>query len=242
MHSLTLPLAGGLIALAAAVNVLAYALGRPNARGTGRMIPSLQRSTSAMLALAAWALVGLGSSGRAAAPYALWVSVGMSLSFVADLIMAEVIRVPSRVLGGMLVFGMAHLAYLAGFLSLGGALGLGAGPQMLGWAAAYIIIALVYWRLAVDTPRAPRALRLGALGYLALLASMAGVAWGVAGRAPQLWSLAAGALLFFLSDAILGNQIFRQNNWCGVGDVVWATYIVGQAGIVWSVYPALLMG
>lgn len=242
MSQLAIPVAGGLVALAALANLLAYALGSPNAAGTGRMIPWLQRSTSAMLALAAWATLALGPPESAARPYALWVACGMSLSFVADLIMAEVIRLPSRVLGGMAVFGLAHLAYLAGMLGLDGALGLGASPAMLAWGAAFLGAAVAYWRLAVDTPAAPAALRAGALGYLALLAAMAGAAWGVAWRAPGLWMLAAGALLFFVSDAILGNQIFRGHNWRGVGDVVWATYIVGQAGIVCSAYPALLMG
>lgn len=242
MRQLALPVAGGLVALAALANLLAYALGRPNRAGTGRMIPWLQRSTSAMLALAAWAMVALGPPESAARPYALWVACGMSLSFVADLIMAEAIRLPNRVLGGIAVFGLAHLAYLAGMLGLNGALGLGALPLMLAWAAAFLVAAVIYWRLAVDVPAAPRPLRAGALGYLVLLAAMAGAAWGIAGRAPGLWMLAAGALLFFISDAILGNQIFRANNWRGVGDVVWATYIVGQAGIVCSVYPALLLG
>lgn len=240
MNTLMLPVAGGLIGLAAAGNLVAFALGRPNARGTGRMIPWLQRSTSLLLALAAWAMALLGAGGRAAAPFAYAVAVGMSLSYVADLIMAEMIRVPNRVLGGMIVFGLAHLAYLGGMVGLDGALGLAAGAAMLGWVAAFLVVAVVYWRLAVDTPKAPRPLRIGALGYLILLAAMTGVAWGIAMREPGFWILAVGGLLFFVSDAILGNQIFRDHNWRGVGDVVWLTYIAGQAGIVWSVYPALM--
>ncbi len=242
MHSLTLPLAGGLLVLAAASNLLAFALGRPNPRGTGRMIPWLQRSTSLMLALAAWALAGLGAGGSAAAPYAYAVAAGMSLSFVADLIMAELIRVPNRVLGGMAVFGLAHLLYLVGLFMLDRTVGLGAARSMLAWAAVFLLVAVIFWRFLVDTPAAARVLRAGALGYLVLLAAMTGAAWGVVAQAPQLWSLAAGALLFFISDAILGNQIFRKNDWPGVGDLVWLTYIAGQAGIVWSVYPALLLG
>lgn len=239
MHALTLPIAGGLITLAAASNLAALIFGSPNAKGTGRMIPWLQRSTSLMLALAAWAFALLGAGGAAVAPYAYGVAVGMSLSFVADLIMAEMIPVPDRVLGGMAVFGLAHLAYLVALLLLNSALNLAAVGPMLAWSVVYLAVAVVYWRIAVDTPKAPRLLRLGALGYLVFLAAMTGVAWGVAWRAPELWSLAAGALLFFISDAILGNQIFRANSWPGVGDVVWLTYIAGQAGIVWSVYPAL---
>ena len=242
MHPLTLPVASGLMILAAATNLLAYALGRPNAQGTGRMHPALQRSTSAMLALAAWAFVGLGATSQLTAPYARWVALGMSLSFIADLIMAAMLKVPNRVLGGMAVFGLAHLAYLAGFLGLNNALALAVGPAMLGGVATALLIACGTWWFSVDAPQAPRFLRFGALGYLVLLATMLGVACGLTSRAPQLGSLAAGACLFGLSDAILGNQILRQHHWPGVSDVVWASYIVGQAGIVWSVYPALLMG
>ncbi len=242
MHSLTLPVAGGLIGLATVANLLALVFGHPNAAGTGRMIPWLQRSTSLLLALAAWSLALLGAGGAAAAPYAYGIAVGMSLSFVADLIMAEVIRVPDRVLGGIAVFGLAHLAYLAAMLQLDAALDLDAGPAMLGWSVGFLAVALIYWRLAVDTPQAVPPLRLGALGYLGLLATMTGVAWGVATREPALWTLAGGATLFFISDAILGNQIFRANHWPAVGDVVWLTYFTGQAGIVWAVYPALLRG
>jgi hypothetical protein len=242
MSPLALPIAGGLVALVALANLAAYVLGRPSAAATGRMIPWLQRSTSAVLAVAAWALVALGPAGSAARAYALWVACGMSLSFVADLIMAEMIRLPNRVLGGMAVFGLAHLAYLAGMAGLNRALALGALAPMLLWGGAFLAAAVIFWRLAVDTPAAPRPLRAGALGYLVLLAAMTGAAWGIAAQAPGLWMLAAGALLFFVSDAILGNQIFRKHNWPGVGDVVWTTYIAGQAGIVWSIYPALLLG
>lgn len=46
--------------------------------------------------------------------------------------------------------------------------------------------------------------------------------------------LALGAALFMVSDTILGNQLFRDNTWFMVSDVVWITYIFGQALIVFS--------
>jgi uncharacterized membrane protein YhhN len=110
---------------------------------------------------------------------------------------------------------------------------------MLACVAAFVLCGAIYWRAAVDTPAAPPPLRLGALIYLLAIGVMAGLAWGVAISWPPLWPLAAGALLFFISDAILGNQIFRQHNWPSVGDVVWITYILGQAGIVWANAAAL---
>lgn len=221
-------------ALAIIGNALALLLGRPNAARTSRAIPWLQRSTSLLLALAAWGFYLTGAIATALAPFALSVAVGMSLSFVADLIMAEIIRLPNRVLGGIAVFALAHLAYIAAILLLARALGRTPAGAMLAGAAVCVLGGAIYWRAAVDSPRAPAALRGGSLLYLAMLGTMTGMALGMALTWPALWSLAAGALLFFISDAILGNQIFRDHNWPGVGDVVWVTYILGQAGIVWA--------
>ncbi len=239
MNTLAAGITTALGALAALANLLALLLGRPNAEGTSRAIPWLQRSTSLMLALAAWGFYLAGAAGSPLAPFSLAVAVGMSVSFVADLIMAEIIRLPNRVIGGIVVFAIAHLAYIAATLLLARALGRTPLAAMLACAAALVLSGALYWRVAVDAPQAPPALRWGSLGYLAVLGIMTGLTWGVALAWPALWPMAAGALLFFISDAILGNQIFRRNNWRGVGDVVWITYILGQAGIVWANAAAL---
>jgi uncharacterized membrane protein YhhN len=226
-------------ALAAAANILALLLGRPNAEGTSRAIPWLQRSTSLMLAVAAWCFYLAGAAQTPLAAFSLCIAIGMSVSFVADLIMAEIIRLPNRVIGGIVAFAVAHLAYIAAILLLAQALGQAPLATMLVCVAACVLGGAIYWRAAVDTPAAPAPLRWGSLGYLVVLGAMTGLAWGAAITWPGLWPLAAGALLFFISDAILGNQIFRDNNWPSVGDVVWITYILGQAGIVWANAAAL---
>ncbi|NNJ12442.1 lysoplasmalogenase [Chloroflexales bacterium ZM16-3] len=241
MNTLTTGITTALGALAALSNLLAILLGRPNAEGTSRAIPWLQRSTSLMLALAAWAFYLLSAMPTPLAAFSLAIAIGMSVSFVADLIMAEIIRMPNRVIGGIVVFAVAHLAYIAATLLLARALGRIPLFAMLACAAACVLGGAVYWRAAVDSPNAPAPLRWGSLGYLVALGVMTGLAWGLAITWPTLWPLALGALLFFISDAILGNQIFRRNNWRGVGDVVWLTYIIGQAGIVWANAAAMGM-
>ncbi|MBX0329550.1 lysoplasmalogenase [Oscillochloris sp. ZM17-4] len=241
MNTLTAGITGALGALAILGNILALLLGRPNATGTSRAIPWLQRSTSLMLALAAWGFALVGAAGTPLAPFSLAIAVGMSVSFIADLIMAEIIRVPNRVIGGIVVFAAAHLAYIAATLMLARALGRIPAPAMIACSAALVLGGAAYWRVAVDVPAAPAPLRWGSLGYLVALGVMTGLAWGMAITWPPLWPLAAGALLFFISDAILGNQIFRHNNWPSVGDVVWITYILGQAGIVWANAAALTL-
>lgn len=240
MSALTMMLAGGISLIAGLANVAALGFGQLNAGGTSRAIPWLQRSTSLMLAVVAWLFYLLAAASDSVAIFALWIAIGMSLSFVADLIMAEIIRLPNRVIGGIAVFALAHLSYLAAMFYLNGAGRVAAERWMLLWAIVFVLVALVYWRLMVYTPEAPRALLVGSLIYLVVIGLMVGGAWGLATANRKLWILAGGALLFFISDAILGNQIFRRNNWPYVGDVVWISYILGQAGIVWSVYAAEL--
>jgi hypothetical protein len=55
----------------------------------------------------------------------------------------------------------------------------------------------------------------------------------------RMWLPFGGAVLFLASDVILGNQIFHQHDWPYASEVVWVTYTLGQAGIVWSILLAL---
>jgi hypothetical protein len=234
MNTYTAGITTTLGVLAILANLLALLLGQPNVAGTSRAIGWVQRSSSLLLALAAWGFYLTGASGTPFAAFSLCIALGMSVSFVADLIMAGTIRLRDQILGGMLAFAIAHLLYIIATLLLSRALGQIAVTTMLGCAAGFVLACALFWRAAVDTPSAPAALRWGSLGYLTFLAVMTGLAWGAALTWPALWPLAGGALVFTISDAILGNQIFRNNNWRSVTDVVWLTYILGQAGIVWA--------
>jgi hypothetical protein len=77
------------------------------------------------------------------------------------------------------------------------------------------------------------------LGYALLLGVMAGAAVGLVVQEARFLVLAIGALLFLVSDAILGNWLFRGNEWFLIGDGVWILYAAGQALIVFS--PAALV-
>ena len=75
-------------------------------------------------------------------------------------------------------------------------------------------------------------LRYGALVYSLLLSSMSGLAGSLAARDRRYAPLALGGVLFLLSDLILAGELFGKAHFPGVGDVVWLTYITGQALIV----------
>ena len=236
-----MPLLFTLLAIFVTSNIAAIAFGKPSADRARRAIPWLQRSTSLQLAIMAWLFWVLAARDTALATFSLLIAVGMSLSFIADLIMAEIIRLPNRVMGGIVVFGLAHLTYIGAYVSGGQALGI---LDMARWREAVVVMSgfgLGLWFSFVRSPSAPKLLNYGALGYTLLITVMVATAVALSLADGRLSLLAIGATLFLISDVILGNQIFRQNLWPYVSEVVWLTYIFGQAGIVWSNLLALNM-
>ena len=189
----------------------------------------------------AWLFWALAARETPLAAFSLLIAIGMSLSFVADLIMAEIIRLPNRVMGGIVVFGLAHLTYIGAYVSGGGALGILRAPLWGGAVVCLLALGLVLWQKLIRSPSAPQLLNYGALGYTLLITVMVATAVALSLADGRLGLLAIGATLFLISDVILGNQIFRQNLWPYVSEVVWLTYIFGQAGIVWSNLLALNM-
>jgi len=51
--------------------------------------------------------------------------------------------------------------------------------------------------------------------------------------------LAAGGLLFMVSDLVLGSELMRRTHFRSIGDVIWTTYTVAQMLIVYSSAAAL---
>jgi len=221
--------------------VAAFAFGQYNADRTRHSIHPLLVLTSALLVVMAALFWLRHARNTPLAGFSLLITLGMAASFVGDLIMGEYIRTPNRVLFGMLVFGVAHVLYIAAYLDAGRGLGFEIG--VAGWVAlaGFLALGLLAWALVVRSPRVSTTLNYGALGYTLLLSGMTGLAAALALAAPRLWTLPLGAILFLASDILLANQIFRKRNWFLVGDVVWVLYVCGQALIVWSNVPALAL-
>jgi hypothetical protein len=228
-----------LLGVWAAALVAAFAFGQYNADRTRHSIRPLLMLTSVLLVVMA-ALFWLGAARNTPlSGFSLFIALGMATSFVGDLIMAEYLRTPQRVLSGIAAFGVAHLLYSAGYVSALQALGLKIDRSGWGIGAGFLIFGLGLWAVFVRSPRAAPVLNSSALGYTLLLSGMTGLAAALALAAPRLWTLPLGAILFLASDTILANQIFRQRNWFLINDVIWLLYIGGQALIVWSNLPAL---
>lgn len=212
-------------------------LGKPNEDGTCRLPRALRILLSALLVLAAF----LGWQAVRTTPtqaYAIWVLIGMSASFVGDLVMARLIRTPSRLVFGMIAFGVGHVAYIAALGRLALRLQLPLRGACAVWLAM-LAFSTSAWYTQIQRPGGSKALNGGSLLYGLLVGSMAALAIHLALHDLRFLALAVGALLFLASDFVLGNWVIRGHCWKSVNDVVWTTYVSGQLLVVYSVAAAL---
>lgn len=226
-----------LLLLWAALLFGGFALGRAPARG-GHRIPTWARMASSLvLVVAAW----LGASAGGYGHVTLLGALGMTLGFIGDLFMAGLLRPRDerRVLGGMVAFGLGHIAYIAAIATLGRQLGLTDGQMWAGSLGFWLLLGAGGWWLLVQRGKAIAPATLAALPYTLLLASTAGAATGLALQAPNFTPLALGAALFLFSDFLIAATLFRQIHLPFHHDLVWLTYGPAQMLLVFSLTRSL---
>ena len=220
-------LAGGLI------------LGKPNEEQTGRLPRSLRMLLSAILTVAA--LLGWqgGATGTPVQWYATSIFLGMAAGSVGDWIMAGLIPVPQRLIGGMAAFGLGHLFYIAALLNLTIRSEHGSTWASILAVAVMLGLSAWAWNAYVRNPDRSKLINVGSLVYGLLIGVMCALAIAAAVCDTHYVALAAGSLLFLTSDLILGNWVIRGHVWKCVNDAIWATYVCGRLLIVYSVAAAL---
>jgi uncharacterized membrane protein YhhN len=132
------------------------------------------------------------------------IALGMTFGALGDLVLAEVLPLPKRMISGIVVFAIGHLCYIAGFTQTAHALGL--NDPLVGsllWVV-FLIVAAFLWFFLIYNPARPRLLNLGSLFYGWLIAIMAGTATALALSDPRFTPTAVGGVLFLISDVILG--------------------------------------
>ncbi len=168
--------------------------------------------------------------------YVQWVCFGMFASFIGDLIMARLIPLPNRLIGGMVAFGIAHALYIAAYVQTTQAhraelvnpgLGLGIG--------FYAIISILGWAMLIRNPSKPAAINIGALVYGMWIGTMATFALTLAvAVGGAYWLTALGGFVFVISDFIIGITDIRGMSIKNANDWVWLTYLAGQMGIIYA--------
>jgi hypothetical protein len=199
----------------------------------GRSLPiSLSMAISFSLAISAAVVWFTASSSLKS--YCMWILIGMLFSTLGDIIMAGLIKVPDRLIFGMLSFGITHVLYIAAFI--GKIAQKGNGLYVIPFIA-YIIILIILWSRYIYRSSAEIFLKIAVLIYGTIIAYMAASAFNLSIHWGGTWWLAAaGGLLFFLSDIIIalaeiGRVYIKDRNL-----VIWITYILGQGCIIYSAW------
>ena len=215
-----------------------FAFGPTSIDRTRRMPTWTRMGSSLILVVIAWLWYAFTRQSPVGT-YALLIAVGMSCGCLGDLFLASVIPLSEPVLGGMLAFGLGHVAYLVATIFLGNHFRLGAPLPRFSMLTVWLLIGLAGWYVVILRGHKPGTLHWAALPYALLLASVAGLFSGLALQSTAFLPAALGAALFLVSDLILANQLFNGRTFPLVGDIVWLTYGPGQALIVASVAGAL---
>lgn len=143
--------------------------------------------------------------------YTALLSLGLLLSLAGDVLLIYQEN-PKAFRAGLAAFLCAHIAYIAGFIYLQISLELGVNLLVEGLAAlALLALAGGVYRYLLP---GLGAMRLPVLLYVMVISLMVQRAVAVAGvyrgAATQPFLLAVGAALFYISDAILAVNKFRQ--------------------------------
>src|SRR6266540_3448614 len=193
--------------VAGALLLLGLLFGKRDEQGVNRIPKAVRMLSSALVLLCA--LV----QRRAERDQLNLVVAGMGCGFLGDLIMAQIVPLPEHVLFGMLTFGIGHGCYIKAFIDRARSAS-SASPHMRrsAFGAAWLV-ALLGWLGLVRNP-------------------MSGAAAALAAQDRRYLGPAIGGSLFLLSDLLLASRLFRGAHLEQIGDVVWMTYIFGQALIV----------
>jgi YhhN family len=230
----------GLLLLWACLLFGGFVFGKTDVKNNRRM-PTWTRMTSSLtLVVAGWSWY-LFTRDSSIQWFSLLIAIGISLGFIGDLCLAQLIPLPQPTLGGIAAFGLGHVAYIIALVLFGNQAGLDAPAPRWGGLVVWLLIGLIGWYLVVFRGSKPTALHLAALPYMLLLASTAGLATGLALQSPAFIPLAIGGGLFLLSDLILAAELFNDLHFPLIGDVVWLTYGPAQMLIVFAVNSALLV-
>lgn len=189
-----------LISVTAAAAYLLFYVGRP---------PSLNRTIIKTLAIAALSALAVIMDGP-------WLLVAaLALSALGDLFISR--DGEAAFLAGLGSFLLAHVAYIALFWDVAGAL----SPIVAGVFAIYAIGMLRWMWPHLAGMKAP------VCAYIAVIYAMGVVA---AAAPPALWPIIAGAGLFVISDSVLAAETFvfkdAPRRW--TTPVIWVTYYASQ--------------
>ena len=180
-----------------------------------------------------------GTTGTQLAVLGLFIWLGMLVGFVGDLFIAELLPVGRSEIFGIALFLIGHFFYIVGCAHLARTASLTNITLLVAILAIFEVAGGALWLLLIRAPQAGRTLNVGSLVYTLGLCVMVSVAVWLAVQETMLLPLAVGAMLFLISDALVGMRLLRGTSFPLIRDVAWIQYSSGQLLIVFSVGSAL---
>jgi len=189
---------------------------------------------SAQLVLLAWVSALVLNRGST---LALMVAFGMTLSFSGDIFNLQFDGIRKRVgeplVFGVVCFAVAQVCYISSFLFAIPLESLITDGYFYPLLAVLVIVPAILFRFRVYDSGRLKALMLAAFLYGFILGAMAAVAVSAAIAHGGIWyAIAAGALFFLLSDAIMGETTIHGRHPQNEFQVPWITYLAAQGLII----------
>jgi hypothetical protein len=220
--------------------VFGFIFGKLSEDRTARVSRRLKLGMSILLVLMALIWWLAGTAGTTLAALGLFIFLGMLFGFFGDVSLSDdIVNIPQPVIFGIVAFLIGHVFYILGYLHLARTLSVTDVQSRMMAHLFYQVVGIALWAVLVRSPKVSAVLNIGSLVYTIFLAAMTAYATWLALQEPRLATLAFGAILFLISDVILGMRLLRGTTFLIIRDVVWVMYIIGQALIVFSVGTAL---
>jgi hypothetical protein len=193
---------------------------------------------SMQLVVYAWVLFALGAGHGAAT---VFVPLGMSFSFLGDFfnlqfpVLSRRVREPLFL--GILSFAAAQLCYILAIFYLVPLQMLVRDGALVPILAALVVVPAILFFFGVYDRTRPKSVMFGAFFYGFILGAMAALAVSAAIAFGGAWIfVAAGAGMFLLSDAIMGQTTIRGRHPRTEFQVPWLTYLAAQGLIIGGLF------
>ena len=194
-----------------------------------------------LLVFAGWLAWGAMFRGTVASATMALVAVGMTLGFYGDSHVGDRFwwpPFPDKILGGIVFYGIGHLAYIAACVLTRRLEGMIGGWRWWTPILLWQLIALVAWAAVALTSEEQASLRIPTLGYTLLVAATPGFATALAVQRPVYRWMALGGAMFLASDILLAWQVFH-GSFPFIDEFTWINYGGGEMLIVYGAIAGL---
>lgn len=168
--------------------------------------------------------------------YYKYLVFGVLACFTGDLIFGEVIPISASFLGGIAAFGIAQIFFICVFIEILKAKKIKVFSKKLFISlSALSLICLVICFILIQYSAISMIITLGILVYCLLLCTMASFAISLTSINNRCWIIAVGAILFMVSDSIIGLTGFAILHISNRELAIWSTYVAALMGILYGI-------